>query len=886
MVPKVAAAFVAGASLQLPLQPEGLIFDALSLMDFRNRPLFFIFSDHSIHRRDELEAAFLPFTGLLARGKKRGLETGIGWEGKDFDPPNVDELAESIAHAIKSYMRDTPLDRRSPIVYIVHSLGIFEEVINLLYEPSNLTINTYTPDLDQLKGIIFLATPHRFNHPAEHYSRVFTNKSQLQNYIAQRESARTLDSFKTIVEAQKTRLFSIVEQLPLEKGGDILFTESEITFNSPEFETVQKMLKNHIEIARFGSDTEQSFLDLCTWLRTIFEDLIDQDTTWDMQFIPLAARQPGYYEYIPFEGNSDDYSQRWINTIDRCWDYGSDKWIHFPTNHESAVQSAFQLVGEKGLGLPRESSNFPLGEVPRARKDLPHARYVLPSTSCISMNPWGPDKNTIFFRLVLPYLHWDTMAGASRYKKWLKWKQNPNSLDSNPFPVFASLPEPFKSYHPRRTLDQFYYSLLEHTDERDNDQVVSKQTKASLTGEKMIMVDQLWLGVWVSKTRIEPSKKQRFKLLDDSAVILTAFPDTAYARGDDLPREVYRAVDIRQQVFKAIEEGAIRPSTSSSKVPDCAAEVLRTALLGMLSYRKDWSLDFMELFREALGQIAEKHSKNFRLYTTSIGSRWKPSEQGEMEFKVMVQTGKMEEIRLSLEVADIIDELNMLRKLFVEQIEVLQRASIQVDKVKAGPGIEHTPWLGPFGKALRELLGKVEDYLFQVKSMIEDGERAQKDILVFLDIQQREENIQETRSLNQQALFAAKQAISAQEQADATDAQNQILFIFTIVTIVFTPLSFLASYFALADKHNGAIFGASAGVWVGLGLTGLLYFLWSRRGAKKSRIEELAGLKMGGYLPDRLLDSNPKLSKEVDKKEEELARKVEEEEEERRRKIV
>ena len=71
--------------------------------------------------------------------------------------------------------------------------------------------------------------------------------------------------------------------------------------------------------------------------------------------------------------------------------------------------------------------------------------------------------------------------------------------DPNPLPTFASLPEPFESYHPRRTLDQFYYSRLERTDERDNDQVASKQTKESPLGAKMIMVDQLWLGLWLSE---------------------------------------------------------------------------------------------------------------------------------------------------------------------------------------------------------------------------------------------------------------------------------------------------------------------------------------------------------------------------------------------------
>ena len=282
--------------------------------------------------------------------------------------------------------------------------------------------------------------------------------------------------------------------------------------------------------------------------------------------------------------------------------------------------------------------------------------------------------------------------------------------------------------------------------------------------------------------------------MKNAATIVTAFPDSAYARHNGLTRENYRAVDIRQQAFQALEEEYMEQVWKSGRIEvikatDVAAKIISTALFGMLSFRKDWELNFMELFREALGQITERHSSLFRQYATSISSQGRRSVE-EVEINdVLIRAGKMEQIHLSLEVADVIDELNMLKKLFWEQREVLRRASRQVEEVSIR--MKQVWRILSFGKSLGELSSKLGDYLFQVESMTEDGERAQKDILRFLDLQQREENIHEaqenarqakenvrqTTSLNQQALFAAKQAISAQEQADATGAQNQILFI-------------------------------------------------------------------------------------------------------------
>jgi len=54
-----------------------------------------------------------------------------------------------------------------------------------------------------------------------------------------------------------------------------------------------------------------------------------------------------------------------------------------------------------------------------------------------------------------------------------------------------------KPLHIRRTLDQFYYYMLEDTTIRDNDQVVDRWARQKLgkNNPRILMVDQLWLWI-------------------------------------------------------------------------------------------------------------------------------------------------------------------------------------------------------------------------------------------------------------------------------------------------------------------------------------------------------------------------------------------------------
>ena len=206
----------------------------------------------------------------------------------------------------------------------------------------------------------------------------------------------------------------------------------------------------------------------------------------------------------------------------------------------------------------------------------------------------------------------------------------------------------------------------------------------------------------------------------------------------------------------------------------------------------------------------------------------------------------------------------MLKQLFETQISVLKQGLAKLLDVK---------WLETFRTDMSSNLDKIDDdYLPQTDRMIRDLKRLQKSVLDLLDLQQKEENIREARNANQQALFTAEQALSAQAQADATDAQSQILFIFTVVTIVFLPLSFFTSYFGMFNINNEdgkgveysrsyvnkAMWGASGPIIAIFLLGAVLWYCIGKRQSAQERTRGLIKLEDDGDLPDKLLsESDP-----------------------------
>lgn len=234
---------------------------------------------------------------------------------------------------------------------------------------------------------------------------------------------------------------------------------------------------------------------------------------------------------------------------------------------------------------------------------------------------------------------------------------------------------------------------------------------------------------------------------------------------------------------------------------------------------------------------------------------------------------KEQELRLGIDIEDIIDELYMLKQLFETQVSVFKEG---VDRITSLERLRH---LKDLHDTMQGLAYKVStEYLSQVQRMISESERLRKSLFNLLDLQQREENIREAKTANQQALFAGKQALSGHDQAAAAEAQSSVLFMFTVVTIVFLPLSFFASFFGMFDvndKAGGKISYSDSYVkkamWcfsgpfyaLALCIAGGYYFFHIKK-ARWEWARELQDWKDEGHIPKGLIDKRSALYRRME----------------------
>ncbi|KAG8530266.1 uncharacterized protein KY384_004767 [Bacidia gigantensis] len=563
----------------------------------------------------------------------------------------------------------------------------------------------------------------------------------------------------------------------------------------------------YFALSKFEDYDEPRFQRICECLTDILGDLVLRDINWDVTLFTLRRKRP-FERFLtaPRDAFVGDPDPRFL-PLSQPESGSMDNWVHFPFNN------------------------------------------------AVSMT--------------LPYIHWDTVNGAKAYNNDVcNVYESPNGvIEDMEIPTlanFLSQNQNFEAYHPRRSLDQFYYSRIRDTSKRDSDQVVSRQTRME-TDPKMIMVDQLWLCLWiVERKRIvasgSTSKPEDWTYVGSS--ILTSFPWTSYSRSNQDSPDLYHIADVRQSVLEKLED------KESSHGAEIAAAILSTALSETLTTHNHSSLDFLELFQEALGAVAKNYDDLFRKFDDSMAEG---AERIDLE-----QRRKL--VRLGIEIADIIDELHMLVRLFDTQKDVLEKATNDIKNVRCLESLRNE-----MNYILENL---IRHSLSQIEGMTKTSERLQNGVLALLDLQQKEENINESQKLNQQALFAAKQALSAQVQADATEAQSQILFIFTMVTVIFLPLSFFTSYFGMnIDDGKGdtlnytrsyvnKIMGGSSGPIIGILLVGAVsWYIISKNQAKHKRTKELIRLQDGKVLPEHMIMPTDPEHTRMTKMREEMARK-------------
>jgi hypothetical protein len=220
----------------------------------------------------------------------------------------------------------------------------------------------------------------------------------------------------------------------------------------------------------------------------------------------------------------------------------------------------------------------------------------------------------------MPYLHWDTRRCFDKRAKFMEatlegkhWvPQGLENQRQSLYEITRDYLNEGSSLHPRRSLDQFFYSRLSDTTTRDNDQVVSKHTLRGPGGPKMIMVDQLWL--WVIKPVESEAELKRPN--GDSASgypeacelpkhesLVTFFPKKE-CKDSGGERDMHcQIADLQQRILDELGE----KRCADESVDYLAAITIQQAVEAMFEERYE-SLDFLEIFRAAIGDAVSQNS--------------------------------------------------------------------------------------------------------------------------------------------------------------------------------------------------------------------------------------------------------------------------------------
>ncbi|OTB15425.1 hypothetical protein K445DRAFT_318277 [Daldinia sp. EC12] len=395
--------------------------------------------------------------------------------------------------------------------------------------------------------------------------------------------------------------------------------------------------------------------------------------------------------------------------------------------------------------------------------------------------------------LFMPFLHYETderrrkMSSAIRNAYERRHLIETSSRDSLIIHAYLNSNPPL---HPRRTLDQFFYHGID-TSARDTDQVVYRYCKRYSLEPKVFMVDQLWLWI-IGKD-----------------LIFTCFPQ----RWDQPKQDPLNVLD------GIIEETNAKTRPPIGSVYDLAM-LITSRCSGTFDRHRldDQDFQFLDMFESSIGVVTDRESQLFsrfnrasaqsaqwlqyhrrrrsmsrpaRLPSFGTADPWEGSGMDQFP-DALLDIGV--ETSLLAEIKDIRDELSIIAVLLDSQVSALGDFEDQItEELRAeGPNRRVTDAaVGEIRQRGREQLRGLEVRQKDIWRMDQQAASLYDNLTDLLDLKQKHSNALEARFAGDQAVIAAK--------------QGQTIMVFTIVTIIFLPMSFIAAFFAinLQEWQNG-----------------------------------------------------------------------------------
>ncbi|RDL39424.1 uncharacterized protein BP5553_03764 [Venustampulla echinocandica] len=341
-----------------------------------------------------------------------------------------------------------------------------------------------------------------------------------------------------------------------------------------------------------------------------------------------------------------------------------------------------------------------------------------------------------------------------------------------------------KGIHTSRSIDQYYYSSLADTSRRDADQVVRRyqtrkweeeaehnhgsnsKTPDDDSNFQMGMVDQLWL--WV---------------IDDKTVV-TCFPKSCGGETKESSRRelvdkirLHIHEDTRPEISSIYHLATVITSLCAGFIEDCHASL------------PDGPESFLHMFSGSISIVTDEEVRCFEVFKREISKHEDPHEMDDTSSHSH-GLDLQKDIKLLEEIKDIRDELNILHSILEDQEDLLQRLSTLISQpdTVAEQKIEKDPVLNYY-RERSDIKLRIE----KIRKLQMDAGTAYNSLNHLLDLKQKNANIMEAAQARIQTEQTFKQSIE-------TTKQGRTILVFTIVTIIFLPMSFLSSFFALNIK--------------------------------------------------------------------------------------
>ncbi|KAF2667926.1 hypothetical protein BT63DRAFT_426779 [Microthyrium microscopicum] len=469
---------------------------------------------------------------------------------------------------------------------------------------------------------------------------------------------------------------------------------------------------------------------------------------------------------------------------------GHWKWIHVPANNILWAKWVAESLTAAHAEIVNNDTNM-IAEIDAAVTEVNKSR-------CARQFHWKTfksDKGTYdCCSIVLPYLSTesedfleyarssDAPQGAAKVDELVKNQpirfkdldRRAKIAEANGAPLgvksFSQGTRMNRYMHNPQTLDRFESSVPGGVDERDADQVLYRFTNDQKATEvlrnkdsspHLLTVGQLWL--WKINN-----------------IVITAFPKPWSIQSEDT---------LRLRVETACKHGLIKQSKD-------LVDVLTSMCLKLPDEPGSWGLpseeSWITIFEKSIQKARFEEEEHLR----KLGADLK-AKDSETLYNIASEVEALRKAK------DISDELRLIGRVYeiqklviqakhaslqepdeasVQRVELLKRQREKLNSLKADAAAVERRW-----NQLLDLKQK-QGSLEQVRQSVIHA----KELAI-----QNEELVKQTKHSAEQADFLAALGVKADERNLENERQSAYLFVFTIITIIFAPLNFVAAFFAI-----------------------------------------------------------------------------------------